>query len=130
MMLRRSAVAVTAGVVLLVLPGILGSQSGNWLMRFTPTAAFAIQATLPYSNLVVSDYTPPNGYFPDQPLGRPRRARRLHRRGPGRSQVGAPPPGHLNADRPESITSVASSPHGHISATGEYNSRTHLRRVG
>ena len=67
MMLRRSAVAVTAGVVLLVLPGILGSQSGNWLMRFTPTAAFAIQATLPYSNLVVSDYTPPNGYFPISP---------------------------------------------------------------
>jgi hypothetical protein len=67
MMLRRSAVAVAAGVVLLVLPGILGSQSGNWLMRFTPTAAFAIQATLPYSNLVVSNYTPPNGYFPISP---------------------------------------------------------------
>jgi ABC-type transport system involved in multi-copper enzyme maturation permease subunit len=64
MMLRRSAVTVAAGVVLLVVPGILGSQSGNWLMRFTPTAAFAIQATLPHSSLVASDYTPPNGYFP------------------------------------------------------------------
>jgi ABC-type transport system involved in multi-copper enzyme maturation permease subunit len=64
MMVRRGAVAVAAGIVLLVLPGVLGSQSGNWLMRFTPTAAFAIQATLPRSYLVTSAYTPPNGYFP------------------------------------------------------------------
>ena len=63
-MLRRSVLAVAAGFVLLVLPGILGSQSGNWLMRLTPTAAFAIQATLPRSSLVTSAYTPPNGYFP------------------------------------------------------------------
>jgi ABC-type transport system involved in multi-copper enzyme maturation permease subunit len=67
MMLRRGAAAVAAGIVLLVLPGILGSDSGNWLMRFTPTAAFAIQATLPRSNLVTSSYTPPNGYFPISP---------------------------------------------------------------
>src|ERR1700733_8480093 len=67
MMLRLSAPAVAAGIVLLVLPGILGSQSGNWLMRFTPTAAFAIQATLPRSGLVTSSYTPPNGYFPTGP---------------------------------------------------------------
>ncbi len=67
MMLRRSAVAVAADIVLLVLPGVLGSQSGNWLMRLTPTAAFAIQATLPRSNLVASAYTPPNGYFPISP---------------------------------------------------------------
>jgi ABC-type transport system involved in multi-copper enzyme maturation permease subunit len=67
MMLRRSVLAVAAGFALLVLPGILGSQSGNWLMRFTPTAAFAIQATLPRSGLVTSSYTPPNGYFPISP---------------------------------------------------------------
>jgi ABC-type transport system involved in multi-copper enzyme maturation permease subunit len=66
-MVRRSAAAVAAGIVLLVVPGILGSESGNWLMRFTPTAAFAIQATLPRSNLVTSAYTPPNGYFPISP---------------------------------------------------------------
>jgi ABC-type transport system involved in multi-copper enzyme maturation permease subunit len=66
-MLRRSAVTVAAGIILLVLPGILGSESGNWLMRFTPTAAFAIQATLPRSSLVTSAYTPPNGYFPISP---------------------------------------------------------------
>ncbi|HEY2506978.1 MAG TPA: ABC transporter permease subunit [Streptosporangiaceae bacterium] len=67
MMLRRGAFTVAAGITLLVLPGILGSQSGNWLMRFAPTAAFAIQATLPRSSLVTSDYTPPNGYFPISP---------------------------------------------------------------
>jgi ABC-type transport system involved in multi-copper enzyme maturation permease subunit len=67
MMLRRSVVAVAAGIVLLVLPGILGAGSGNWLMRLTPTAAFAIQATLPRSNQVTSAYTPPNGYFPISP---------------------------------------------------------------
>ncbi len=67
MMLRRSAVTVAAGIILLVLPGILGSESGNWLMRLTPTAAFAIQATLPRSSLVTSVYTPPNGYFPISP---------------------------------------------------------------
>ncbi len=67
MMLRRSAVAAAVALVLLVLPGILGSESGNWLMRLTPTAAFAIQATLPRSSLVTSAYTPPNGYFPIGP---------------------------------------------------------------
>jgi ABC-type transport system involved in multi-copper enzyme maturation permease subunit len=66
-MLRRGVSAVAAGIVLLVLPGVLGSQSGNWLMRFSPDAAFAIQATLPRSNLVTSAYTPPNGYFPISP---------------------------------------------------------------
>jgi ABC-type transport system involved in multi-copper enzyme maturation permease subunit len=67
MVLRRSAVVVAAGIVLLVVPGVLGSESGNWLMRYSPTAAFAIQATLPHSNLVTSTYTPPNGYFPVGP---------------------------------------------------------------
>jgi hypothetical protein len=36
-------------------------------MRVTPTAAFAIQATLPRSNLVTAAYTPANGYFPISP---------------------------------------------------------------
>jgi uncharacterized membrane protein len=63
-MKRRSALTVAAGIIL---PGIVGSESGNWLMRFTPTAAFAIQATLPRSSLVTSASTPPNGYFPISP---------------------------------------------------------------
>jgi hypothetical protein len=67
--LRRGVAAVAAGIVLLVVPGVLGSGSGNWLMRFTPTAAFAIQGTVPYSSLVTASYTPPNGYFPISPWG-------------------------------------------------------------
>jgi hypothetical protein len=63
-MKRRSALTVAAGIIL---PGIVGSESGNWPMRFTPTAAFAIQATLPRSSLVTSASTPPNGYFPISP---------------------------------------------------------------
>jgi len=67
-MARRSAGAVVAGLVLLVLPGILGSAgSDTWLMRYTPTAAFAIQATLPRFDQVSNAYTPANGYFPISP---------------------------------------------------------------
>jgi ABC-type transport system involved in multi-copper enzyme maturation permease subunit len=70
-MLRRSAGAVLAAIVFLMLPGILATSfpagAGNWLMRLTPTAAFAIQATLPHSNLVTAAYTPANGYFPISP---------------------------------------------------------------
>lgn len=71
--LRHSAGTVAAGIVLLVLPGILATTfpggGGNWLMRATPTAAFAIQATLPRSNLVTGAYTPANGYLPISPCG-------------------------------------------------------------
>ena len=45
----------------------LPAGADNWLMRVTPTAAFAIQATLPRSNLVTAAYTPANGYFPISP---------------------------------------------------------------
>ncbi|MHB1928655.1 MAG: hypothetical protein ACYCUG_04395 [Acidimicrobiales bacterium] len=67
-MARRSAGAVVAGLVFLVMPGILGSAgSDTWLMRYTPTAAFAIQATLPRFDQVTNAYTPANGYFPISP---------------------------------------------------------------
>jgi ABC-type transport system involved in multi-copper enzyme maturation permease subunit len=70
-MLRRSARAVAAGILLVMLPGILATSlpagADSWLMRVTPTAAIAIQATLPYSNLVTAAYTPANGYFPISP---------------------------------------------------------------
>src|SRR6266851_1649613 len=42
--------------------------------------------------------------LPDQPLGRPRRARRLHRGGPGRSHMASPPPRRLNAAAPSGRT--------------------------
>lgn len=72
-MLRRTAATVLAGFVLLVLPGILATATSlpagtdSWLMRITPTAAFAIQTTLPRSSLVTAAYIPANGYFPISP---------------------------------------------------------------
>ena len=74
-MLRRSAWTVAVGIVFLVVPGILATAMGlpagidSWLMRLTPTAAFAIQATLPRSSLVTGAYIPANGYFPIGPWG-------------------------------------------------------------
>lgn len=81
-MLRRSAATVLAGFVLLVLPGILATATSlpagtdSWLMRITPTAAFAIQTTLPRSSLGNRRLHTSQRLLPDQPLGRPRRARR------------------------------------------------------
>ena len=52
-MLRRSAGAVTAVIVAIVLPYILATASvlpagaAQWLLRLTPAAAFAIQQSLP-----------------------------------------------------------------------------------
>lgn len=72
-MLRRSAATVVAGIALLLVPGVIATvlpaDSESWLMRLTPTAAFAIQATLPRSNLVTDAYTIVNGYFPISPWG-------------------------------------------------------------
>jgi ABC-type transport system involved in multi-copper enzyme maturation permease subunit len=39
----------------------------NWLMRLTPTAAFAVQGTLPRYRQVSDAYTIGNGYFPVSP---------------------------------------------------------------
>ena len=65
---RRSAAAVVTGIVLLVLPFILvytlPAGGSNWLMRLTPTAAFAVQGTQPSSPLVANAYTVTNGYYP------------------------------------------------------------------
>ena len=67
-MLRRGAWTVLAGLALLVLPGVLATSlpagADRWLMKVTPTAAFAIQATLPRSGLVTDAYIPASGYFP------------------------------------------------------------------
>ena len=68
---RRSAVAVVTGIVLLVLPFILvytlPAGASTWLMRLTPTAAFAVQGTQPSSPLVANAYTVANGYYPLEP---------------------------------------------------------------
>jgi ABC-type transport system involved in multi-copper enzyme maturation permease subunit len=72
--LRRSALAVTAVIVLIVLPYILAVASAlpagpaEWLLRVTPAAAFAVQQTLVRYPQVTASYTPSDGYFPLSPL--------------------------------------------------------------
>jgi len=73
--LRRSAIAVVAVIVTIVLPYFLavGGVSflpvgvANWLLRLTPAAAFAIQQPYPRYAQVDFSYTPQNGYYPLAP---------------------------------------------------------------
>jgi ABC-type transport system involved in multi-copper enzyme maturation permease subunit len=74
--LRRSAGAILAGVVVFVLPtfagpGILGPTSSGsaatWLYRATPAAGFSMLGLLPRSGLVSYPYTMSNGYYPLPP---------------------------------------------------------------
>lgn len=75
-LLRRSAGAILAGVVLFVLPtfagpGIIGPTSAGsgaaWLYRLTPAAGFSMLGLLPRSGLVSYAYTMGNGYYPLSP---------------------------------------------------------------
>jgi hypothetical protein len=71
--LRRSAGAVTAVVVAIVLPYILAVAAvlpagpSRWLTRLTPAAAFAVQQSVHQYAQVAADYTPADGYFPLAP---------------------------------------------------------------
>ena len=71
--LRRGAGAVAAVIVAIVVPYILSVASvlptgvGQWLLRITPAAAFAIQQSVPRYPQVSYDYSPANGYFPLAP---------------------------------------------------------------
>jgi hypothetical protein len=71
-MLRRSAAAVAAAIVLTVVPFLLGVAqllpvgAAEWVLRVTPAAAFAIQQSVPAYPQVVASYTPPV-YFPLSP---------------------------------------------------------------
>jgi len=71
--LRRSALSVTAVIVLIVLPYILAVASvlpagpAEWLLRVTPAAAFAVQQTLIRYPQVAASYAPADGYFPLAP---------------------------------------------------------------
>ncbi len=72
-LLRRSAAAVSIGIVVIVLPYVLGTAgllpvgAERWLLRFTPAAAFAIQQSAPAYPPVTAAYTPTAGYFPLAP---------------------------------------------------------------
>jgi ABC-type transport system involved in multi-copper enzyme maturation permease subunit len=71
--LRRTAAAVTVGVVVLVLPYILGvaailpGGAAQWVLRITPAAAFAIQQSIPAYAQVDNLYLPTAGYYPLAP---------------------------------------------------------------
>jgi ABC-2 family transporter protein len=71
-LLRRSAAAVTAVIVAMVLPyllavAVLPVSAAEWLLRLTPAAAFAIQQSLHQYPQVTAAYTPLTGYFPLAP---------------------------------------------------------------
>ena len=69
--LRKSAGAVTGGIVVFILPYILGSAisggAAQWLLRLTPAAGFAVLGSLPYSAQVSYPYTFAHGYYPLAP---------------------------------------------------------------
>jgi ABC-type transport system involved in multi-copper enzyme maturation permease subunit len=71
-LLRRSATAVTAAVVTIVLPYLLAmtvlpAGAAQWLLRVTPAAAFALQQSAVEYHQVANLYTPVNGFFPLPP---------------------------------------------------------------
>jgi hypothetical protein len=73
--LRRSALAITAAIVLIFVPYLLasgpqqGPQGGGgggaeWLLRITPAAAFSVQQVTPRFPQVIASYPPTAGYYP------------------------------------------------------------------
>jgi ABC-type transport system involved in multi-copper enzyme maturation permease subunit len=70
---RRSVAAVTTVIVVIVLPYILATTSvlpvgaGQWLLRLTPAAGFAIQQSIPEYPQVIGHYAPQMGYYPLAP---------------------------------------------------------------
>jgi ABC-type transport system involved in multi-copper enzyme maturation permease subunit len=72
--LRRAAGAVTAGIIVFVLPSLLGpgvlgpgASNASWLYEATPAAAFSVFGALPRSSLVDYPFTLANGYYPLSP---------------------------------------------------------------
>jgi ABC-type transport system involved in multi-copper enzyme maturation permease subunit len=73
-LLRSSAGAVTAVILLIVVPyfftialAVLPAGAADWLLRITPAAGFAIQQSTPQYPQVSASYTPANGYYPLPP---------------------------------------------------------------
>jgi hypothetical protein len=71
---RHAAIAVTTVIALTILPyffasplGILPPAAGDWLLRITPAAGFAIQQAYPRYPQVLAAYTPQNDYYPRVP---------------------------------------------------------------
>jgi ABC-type transport system involved in multi-copper enzyme maturation permease subunit len=71
--MRRSAAAVTTAIVVIVLPFLLAvaqivpAGAGEWVLRLTPTAGFAIMQSIPAYAQVYAPYTPQAGFYPLAP---------------------------------------------------------------
>ncbi|MGI5241571.1 ABC transporter permease subunit [Dactylosporangium sp. CA-139066] len=68
-LLRRGVTAVTAAIVVVVLPYLLSVtvlplRAADWLLSVSPAAAFALQQSQPRYAQVDSVYSPADGYFP------------------------------------------------------------------
>lgn len=73
-MLRRSAAAVTAAIVAVVLPFLLAvtvlpASAGAWLLRLTPAAGFAVEQSIPNYPQVTTVFSPAQGNYPLPPWG-------------------------------------------------------------
>jgi ABC-type transport system involved in multi-copper enzyme maturation permease subunit len=72
--LRRSAGAITVGIVAIVLPfllsalGIFPAGISAWLLRLSPAAGFAIQQSIPQYSQVSRVYSAVGGFYPLPPL--------------------------------------------------------------
>jgi ABC-type transport system involved in multi-copper enzyme maturation permease subunit len=71
---RRGAAAVCTAIVVVVVPWFLAVSSpalpatvSDWLLRVSPSAALAIQQTIPKYPQVASDYLPNAGFYPLAP---------------------------------------------------------------
>jgi ABC-type transport system involved in multi-copper enzyme maturation permease subunit len=68
-LIRGSVTAITAGVVVIVLPYVLAvtvlpDGVAAWMLRISPAAAFAVQQAATVYPQVSNIYTPAAGYFP------------------------------------------------------------------
>jgi ABC-type transport system involved in multi-copper enzyme maturation permease subunit len=73
--LRTSAAAVSTALTVIILPYLLAVVTpampvavADWVLRITPTAAFAIQQTIPQYPQVANTYYPFFGFYPLAPL--------------------------------------------------------------
>jgi ABC-type transport system involved in multi-copper enzyme maturation permease subunit len=73
-MVRRSAATAMIAIVAIVVPYFLAVTSavpagiGEWLLRITPAAAFAVQQSTPRYQQVEAFYRPMDGFYPLAPL--------------------------------------------------------------
>ena len=84
-MVRRSAAAVMIVIAAIVVPYFLTftvavpAGIGEWLLRITPAAAFAVQQSTPQYQQVQANYPPIRRLLPARAVGRVRGAVRLGR---------------------------------------------------